>query len=185
MLTRTSPKSNHSNRASPGPGKEHKDCHDSLLDELPPLRPSWLATNVPGLHWTTRCTGWRMGVSVCTLFVAIALIINLTCTIWAVTTLPTAKDGRIIREGSCTSVRGLGIWIHLAINILSTILLGASSYTMQCLASPSRCEIDKAHSKGRSLKIGILSVSNLPHISRRRFGLWLLLASSSIPLHIL
>lgn len=79
----------------------------------------------------------------------------------------------------------MSLWLHLAINVLSTVLLGASNYCMQCLSSPTRGDVDKAHSKGVWLDIGVPSVRNLRRISGRRFALWCLLAVSSIPLHFL
>lgn len=74
---------------------------------------------------------------------------------------------------------------HLVINILSTLLLGACNYSMQCLSSPTRAEIDKAHNKGVWLDIGVPSVRNLRRLSTARVTLWWLLAISSIPLHLL
>ena len=56
---------------------------------------------------------------------------------------------------------------------------------MQCLTSPTRDEIDKAHARYDWLDIGILSLRNLRRISWDRIGLWWLLAFSSIPIHLL
>lgn len=74
---------------------------------------------------------------------------------------------------------------HVLINALSTVLLSGSNYTMQVLSSPSRPDIDKAHAEGRWLDVGILSPRNLLAIPRSRSLLWLTLALSSIPLHLL
>ena len=79
----------------------------------------------------------------------------------------------------------LDLWLHLGINLLSTLLLGASNYTMQCLSAPTRDEIDKAHQQRISLDVGTLSFQNLRRISWRRVILWWLLALSSIPLHFM
>lgn len=79
----------------------------------------------------------------------------------------------------------LDLWLHLGINLLSTILLGASNYTMQCLSAPTRDEINKAHQQRIYLDIGVPSVRNLGRISQRRRRLWWLLALSSIPLHFM
>jgi hypothetical protein len=73
---------------------------------------------------------------------------------------------------------------HIVINILSTLLLGASNYTMQVLSSPTRGEIDRAHSSNQWLDIGVLSLRNLGRISRRRRFLCVILALSSIPIHL-
>lgn len=79
----------------------------------------------------------------------------------------------------------LDLWLHLGINLLSTLLLGASNYTMQCLSAPTRDEINKAHRQRIFLDIGLPSVRNLRRISRRRMTLWWLLAISSVPLHLM
>lgn len=55
----------------------------------------------------------------------------------------------------------------------------------QCLSSPTRIEVDKAHAQGRWLDIGIPSIRNVRHLSRQRIKLWVLLALSSLPLHLL
>lgn len=76
------------------------------------------------------------------------------------------------------------MWPDLAINILSSLLLGASNNCAQLLSSPTRHDIDKAHAKGKWLDIGVPSVRNLGHISGWRVLLWALLFLSSIPLHL-
>ena len=52
---------------------------------------------------------------------------------------------------------------------------------MQCLGSPTRDEIDKAHAKGRWLDIGVPTMRNLLNINAKRTVLWVLLALSSAP----
>lgn len=56
---------------------------------------------------------------------------------------------------------------------------------MQCLSSPTRSEIDKAHGQGIWLDIGVPSVRNLRRLSTSRIVLWWVLAISSVPLHLL
>jgi hypothetical protein len=56
---------------------------------------------------------------------------------------------------------------------------------MQCLTSPTRQECNDAHARGDWLDIGVAGVRNLTRISRRRRVLWILLATSSIPIHFL
>ncbi len=116
---------------------------------------------------------------------AVVLVINLIFTIWAVLRSGVQNGLGTLQDGSCKSTTTLTFWIHLAINVLSTLLLGASNYSMQCLSSPTRNEIDKAHSQGIWLDIGVPSVRNLRRLSTFRIVLWWLLAISSIPLHLL
>jgi hypothetical protein len=76
--------------------------------------------------------------------------------------------------------------MHLVINILSTLMLGASNYCMQCLASPSRAQVDEAHAKRIWVRIGVPNIWNL--LSRQRgkrqvLG-WILLVTSA-PIHLM
>jgi hypothetical protein len=75
--------------------------------------------------------------------------------------------------------------LHLLINGMSTALLCASSYCMQCLSSPTRQELDQAHKKRSWLDIGVLSPRNMKSISGSRRVRWLVLGLSTIPLHLL
>ena len=105
--------------------------------------------------------------------------------IWASARYEVVERIGTILDGSCEKTKNLSLWLHLAINVLSTILLGASNYCMQCLSSPTRQEVDRAHSQGIWLDIGVPGIRNLRRISRRRLVLWMLLTLSSIPLHLL
>ena len=105
--------------------------------------------------------------------------------IWASARYKVVERIGTILDGSCEKTKNLSLWLHLAINALSTILLGASNYCMQCLSSPTRQEVDKAHNQGIWLDIGVPGIRNLRRISRRRLVLWMLLTLSSIPLHLL
>ena len=129
--------------------------------------------------------GWRMGVTLCAITTGTVLVINLIVITWIA-----AGDGHdgslgVIQQGSCQKTKHLSLWLHLAINVLSTLLLGASNYTMQCLSSPTREEINTAHRQRIWLDIGIPSLRNLKHISWGKIFLWWLMALSSIPLHLL
>ena len=132
-----------------------------------------------------KLEGYHFGVLCCAAVTAIVLIINLILTIWAVSSSGVQNGLGTLQDGSCKRTATLTFWAHLAINVLSTLLLGASNYSMQCLSSPTRREIDKAHGKGVWLDIGVPSVRNLRHLSITRVTLWWLLAISSIPLHLL
>ncbi|CAG8898638.1 unnamed protein product [Penicillium egyptiacum] len=92
---------------------------------------------------------------------------------------------RVLYEGDCEKVHRLSVGLHLLVNLLSTSLLSASNYGMQCLAAPTRQAIDRAHRKGWWLDIGVPSVRNLFRVSVGRSLLWLCLASSSLPFHLM
>lgn len=136
-------------------------------------------------------SGCRFTLIIGSVSILIVFIINLSVTIWAIK-LPTGNEEestitsrRIIYEGSCSTSKQLNVVLHLLINVFSSILLAASSYCMQCLSAPTREEVDKAHAQGKWMDIGILSPRNLRRISGKRTLLWVLLAVSSLPLHLL
>lgn len=153
----------------------------------PPSRIHFARYNLVSLYYRRlrKLEGYHFGVLWCAGAAALVLIINVILTIWAVAKSGVQDGLGTLYDGSCKRTASLTFWIHLAINILSTLLLGASNYSMQCLSSPTRSEIDKAHSQGTWLDIGVPSVRNLRRLSRTRIILWWLLAISSIPLHLL
>jgi hypothetical protein len=51
-------------------------------------------------------------------------------------------------EGDEEAVTRFDIGAHVLINVLSTLLLSMSNYTMQVLNSPTRPDVDKAHGYG-------------------------------------
>ena len=126
-----------------------------------------------------------MGVTLCAITSGLVFLTNLTLTVWASSKYGLQEGVGTIHQGSCRRTRSLSLWLHIIINLLSTTLLGASNYTMQCLTSPTRDEIDKAHARHDWLDIGIPSLRNLRRISWDRIGLWWMLALSGIPLHLL
>lgn len=131
-------------------------------------------------------SGWRFslfaGAASCTL----VFIVNLSVTIWALTQEEkNSLDQPILREGVCSEMRNLNTALHLVINALSSILLAASNFGMQCVSAPTRADVDKAHFAGKWLDIGVPSVHNLRRLPKHRVVLWGLLMLSSLPLHLL
>jgi len=132
-------------------------------------------------------TGWHTGVSACATSVVVVLFINIGLTIYAVTypKYEMEKGITTLYTGSCDKSRKIGLWLHLVINALSTLLLSGSNYTQQCLAAPTRSEVDAAHAKRRWMDIGVPSVRNLFRIRPGRGLLWIVIGLTSIPLHLL
>jgi hypothetical protein len=87
--------------------------------------------------------------------------------------------------GDCVTANRLDSGLHVVINLLSSLLLGASNLCMQLLSAPTRAEIDKAHKRRIWLDIGIPSVKNLKYIAAKRKVVWIFLALASLPLHFL
>ncbi|KAK5112505.1 hypothetical protein LTR62_004262 [Meristemomyces frigidus] len=115
-----------------------------------------------------KLQGWRFGVT-CSAWIAFAvLVMNFILTIVAVAKFGSSDGVGTAFEGSCAVVNSWATWLHILINALSSILLSASNYTMQCLCSPTREEIDNAHAKGDWLDIGVASARNIFRIRWRR-----------------
>lgn len=105
--------------------------------------------------------------------------------------LGSTRQGGYSEDGVADLIRGdrskVSRWntgVHLFINILSTMLLSGSNYTIQVMSSPTRSEIDNAHRNGDWLVIGMLSTRNWKRIAGKRVVLSVILALSSIPLHL-
>jgi hypothetical protein len=133
----------------------------------------------------SRFAGWRFGVLNFAVCASVVFLINLVATIVGTTA---TKEGKgVLFEGDCDRIKRINTGLHLLINILGTILLAGSNYSMQCLSAPTRAEIDSSHclTPSASLDIGIPSIRNIIMISRHRVVLWCLLGLSSLPLHLL
>jgi hypothetical protein len=115
----------------------------------------------------------------------LVLLTNVGLLTWAATTHNIEKGIGTLCLGECGTIAKWNVGLHVLINILSTVLLGASNYAMQCLTSPTRAECDMAHARRDWLDIGVAGIRNLTKISHRRRALWILLAISSIPIHLL
>ncbi|KAL2824888.1 hypothetical protein BDW59DRAFT_172616 [Aspergillus cavernicola] len=129
-------------------------------------------------------SGWKFTLSLASAGCIIFLSFNVGFLLWAVARDRLKKTRGILYEGDCDQVRHQSTGLHLLINILSTTLLGASNYSMQCLCAPTREDIDNAHLRGNWLDIGVPSLRNLFHVSRIRSLMWICLALSSLPLHL-
>lgn len=136
-------------------------------------------------HLLSSHSGWRVAIICSAASAAAVLLLNVIFIV--VVAAGSGFDGGngVLFDGSCTKVRSINTVAHLVINILSTILLSASNYTMQVLTAPSRDDIDRAHQQSKWLDIGVLSLRNLKHNGRARFWLWLGMLLSSVPLHLL
>ena len=132
-------------------------------------------------------TGWHVGVLACATSVVVVLLINIGLTIYAATNPEYKMEEGVgtLYSGSCDKSKTMGLWLHLGINALSTLLLSGSNYTQQCLAAPTRSEIDAAHARRRWMDIGVPSIRNLFRIKAERALLWIAIGITSIPLHLL
>ena len=140
---------------------------------------------IPKPHKLQYLSGWRLGSLVAASAAWTIFTINIIFFLW-LASRPSIKSGNgVAFQGSCKTSDALDVFIHLIINILSTCLLGASNYCMQCLNAPTREDVDKAHTNGKWLDIGVPSLRNLRIMTKGRLLMWSLLALSSVPLHLL
>ena len=114
------------------------------------------------------------------------LVVNIALTVWAITSSPPDYRGMgTLSFGNCSTINTINSAVHLALNIASSLFLGAGNYCMQTLVAPSRQEMDRAHSKGVSLDIGVPNVKNLRYINRGRVITWALIGMLATLLHLL
>lgn len=133
---------------------------------------------------------WKVAIRYCALAVSAVFLMN---TIFLIVGegrvgFPAfnSNDGkRVLYDGQCDTTKKINVGVHLLINILSTILLGASNYCMQCMSAPTRADAERAHAQFTWVDIGVPSIRNLRKINRLRASLWLMLGISSLPLHLL
>ncbi|KAF2462920.1 uncharacterized protein BDR25DRAFT_308058 [Lindgomyces ingoldianus] len=154
------------------------DSKDRWTSKPLPAAPSWKP-----IHAAELRDGWRFGASLGAVMSVCVLLLNISLTIWG-SLRSSANDGHIY-HGNCKMAKQLNIGIHVIINLLSTLLLGASNYCMQCLCAPTRRDIEIAHRGGRWLDVGVQSLRNLRYIPPLKRWLWLVLGLSSLPLHLL
>ncbi|KAE9378662.1 hypothetical protein N431DRAFT_459996 [Stipitochalara longipes BDJ] len=130
-----------------------------------------------------RLYGWRATVLTCAFTVIVVLMINVSLAVYGVVKYSKKGSERNLYVGDCDQAGNISNSLHILINILSTILLSASNYTMQCLHSPTRAEVDRAHAAKKWVDIGIPSWRNRKFVSLRNRVLWWGLGLSSLPLH--
>ena len=130
-------------------------------------------------------SGWYAGALASCFTALVVLAVNSSMIIYAAASYSIDNGIGTLFSGDCARAKTINSWLQLTVNILSTVLLGASNYCMQCLNSPTREEVNKAHSKGRFLHIGVSSIHNIRGISAGRKLLWLGLGLSAFPLHLM
>ncbi|KAF7589729.1 hypothetical protein BBP40_003927 [Aspergillus hancockii] len=90
-----------------------------------------------------------------------------------------------VYDGDCSVSGHWATGLHLLINLLSTLLLGASNYVMQCLGAPSRSDVDQAHRRRKWLDIGTFTFRNFSIMDTKRKVWFILLLLTSTPIHMI
>ncbi|KAL4748930.1 hypothetical protein BDW72DRAFT_195371 [Aspergillus terricola var. indicus] len=149
--------------------------------------PASRSCHEPDAHRTSKgilkIGGWKATLYLGSATSFTVLILNLAMVCWA-SFRHSDLDQSVLYSGNCDRAKELGTCVHLLINVLSTFLLSASNFGMQCLSAPTRKDIDRAHANNKWLDIGVHSIRNLWRIPRFRMLLWLSLVLTSVPLHL-
>ena len=84
--------------------------------------------SLPRSKLEKKFPGWRLGVLSAFAAVSTILLFNVIFTIWAEVSSGVIGGIGTIFEGTCGKSKSISLWLHLAINIFSTILLAGSNY---------------------------------------------------------
>lgn len=104
--------------------------NDSAKDFLLPVN-EFSQSRWQFINW--RFSGWRSGVLSYAFTALRVLLVNVILLIWASAKYGIEDGYGVLHQGNCGKARTISTTLHVLINILSTILLGASDYNMQCL----------------------------------------------------
>ncbi|KAK1976579.1 hypothetical protein LZ30DRAFT_603189 [Colletotrichum cereale] len=113
-------------------------------------------------------SGWRAGVALNIVIGFLILIVAIVCLVLALVVVGMIRGESRLFKGDCAAARDLKIGVFVAINVIAIVLLSAANYVFQVLSSPTRIEVDVAHSEKRWLDIGIPSFRNLHFVSKPR-----------------
>lgn len=167
--------------ASPAFPSQLGDCKFGNVKLLEPWFPRINPDNFPSHWWTRRkvilWTSFTLVFFIC--------VTNLVLAAIAWSGYKITDGAATLYEGDCTVAKRADSGLHVLINVLGTLLLGASNLVLQLIVAPTRQEVDKAHAKGVWLNIGVPSFHNLRHLSKTSLVLWFFLTISSIPIHFL
>ncbi len=116
--------------------------------------------------------GWRTGIFLSSIIIGVCLLAESVLLIWGLATGGPSGGQGIIYEGDCRAAKDFTNVLAVLLNILGSVLIGTSNYTMQCLSAPSRKEVARAHANGRTLQIGSSSPSDILYMSSWKVSLW-------------
>ncbi|SMY25545.1 unnamed protein product [Zymoseptoria tritici ST99CH_1A5] len=127
---------------------------------------------------------WQFTVMLGAVTAFVIFAANAGVLVWTRKNFQNVAGVATIFQGDCDVSNNAATIFHLAVNILSPLLLSASNVCAQLLSASTRKNIAKAHVKGRWFDIGVPSVRNLYRIPLWRTLGWTILFASSIPLHL-
>ncbi|KAI0454823.1 hypothetical protein F5B21DRAFT_504067 [Xylaria acuta] len=140
----------------------------------------------------TEKTSWRIRLSkrnkallLQIILIVTIFITNIFLVTYASSKYPSREGVGLLYAGNCDTVKTANRYLHLLINVLSTGMLSASNFCIQLQASPTRADVDHVHEHNSWLDIGVPSIRNLRYISWWRLASCIILALSSLPIHLI
>jgi hypothetical protein len=134
-------------------------------------------------------TGWRCAAVFMVLLTGLLALVLLGTLLLSLYGLDGSSKAigvsTLLFRGHCEASTQYNFWAHLAINFVASGVLASSNFFMQVLVAPTRADVDRAHAKGRALEIGVQSWRNLFHVRFLHRAFWILLAISTVPLHLI
>ncbi|TPX15245.1 uncharacterized protein E0L32_004522 [Thyridium curvatum] len=132
--------------------------------------------------------GWKATAALLTATMALLTTLTAVALMVSVFHLGGSLTGRsVLYMGPYDTASRTNLAIHLVINIAASGVLASCNFFMQILVAPGRRQVDAAHAAGRWLEIGVQSFRNVlvGAVPFWKALLWILLALSSVPLHLL
>ena len=116
----------------------------------------------------------------------LALNITVLAELWARYYPASYADGTLVFHiGSCNDVKTINIALHLAVNVISSVLYLSSQLCVQLITAPTRKQVDEAHRRQDWYDIGILSWRNFIRSRWRSKIICIILLGTSFPLHFM
>lgn len=134
--------------------REQASEESSVASKLVPCLPRGLQNRIKKGQENQQ--EWITGVVICACGTFIILSLNIILTVIAAAIFyskPQEQESisALLYQGKCSVSKNWARGLHFLINVLSTLMLAASNFCMQCLSSPSRDEVDIAHAQGNGL----------------------------------
>jgi hypothetical protein len=145
------------------------------------IDPEHQRSNTLRTKWADRkvAMAYHLGLAV------LILVFNFSFFLWASLKISDDGDFATVYLGDCEVAQKLDTYLHLLINILSSLLLGSSNFCQQLLLAPTREEVKRAHAASQWLDIGVLSWRNFKNTNWLKRMVWVSLGLSSGFLHLL
>ncbi|KAI0860541.1 hypothetical protein F4860DRAFT_478805 [Xylaria cubensis] len=135
--------------------------------------------------WRIRLSKRNKALLLQIFLVATIFIVNIVLAVYTSSKYPSQNGVGLLYAGNCDTVGTSNRYLHLLINVLSTGMLSASNFCIQLQASPTRADVDHVHEHNSWVDIGVPSMRNLKYISWWRLVSCIILALSSLPIHLL